>query len=324
MSKQKIDAKHHIVVLLGEGSLVEREAQLWINKLLPNGKNASNFVSFDASEDNLEAIVNEAQTVSMFATKKTILLRGLDRITGSFFKDIISFVKNGNPSVTLLITGTGWPSKGIIKKELDAFKRALKKSGYSYTFTKKSFQPVRFVQELAAELGISIHYQAIQQLARDCGSPSILENEIHKLACFADEDTEITTKDVSLLCEITAEAEIWGLTGAIVKNNINDALASLHRLLKDEVSPHQIFGMVAWQIRQLTVLQDHLDKRHPIGKYWQRSRDRDAAISMLRAHPLQANIVLPKLLAANRAFNSSKAGAEEHIHWLILSLCGAI
>lgn len=321
MAKKEIDINENVVVLLGEELLTERESDRWIKKLLPDGKNNTNLVIFDAAEDDEISIANEAATISMFCTKKVLLVRGIERAVGSFFRGLIPIVKAGNSSVTLILVGAKYPSKAADKKDVAAFKRALKTNGYSHTFTKKEFNGRRFLQELADEQDIKIHPKAIEQLILDCGSPSILQNELEKLACFIEAGEQIMPKHVTQLCEITAEGEVWSLTGAIVRRDANKALAILHRLLKDGAAPHYLLGTISWQVRNLTVLQEHIERKTTLGKYWQYSRSRDQSIALLRKHPTRANRILPKILQINRSFNSSKAGAEHHIHSLVISLC---
>lgn len=321
MTKKEIDISKNVVVLLGEDLLTERESERWITQLLPSGKTNTNFVTFDAAEDDGNSIANEAATISMFCPKKVLVVRGIERGTGDLFRELIATTKAGNPSVNLILLGTGYPSKGSDKKDVDAFKRVLKKYGYSHTFTKKGFSGQRFLQELADEQDIKIHPRAIAQLVRDCASPSILQNELEKLACFVDVDSQIMPKHVSQLCEVTADGDIWELTGTIISRDMNSSLAILHRLLREEVSPHYLLRMISWQVRHLTTLQEHLDRRQSLGTYWQRSHSRDQAIALLKKNPTRAHLILPRLLEVNRAFNSSKAGAEHHIHSLVLSLC---
>lgn len=321
MPKKEIDISKRVVVLLGEELLTEREAARWITKLLPAGRNNTNFVSFDAAEDDGNAIVNEAATISMFCSQKVLLVRGIERGNGSLFRSLIPIVKAENPSVTLIMIGTSYPAKAAEKKDVEAFKRALKKTGYSHSFTKKEFNGRRFLQELADEQEIKIHPQAIEQLIRDCASPSILQNELEKLACFVEPAEKIMPAHVTQLCAVTAEGDIWSLTGAIIRRDVNGALTILHRLLRDEIAPHYLLRMISWQVRHLTTLQEHIERRASLGKYWQRSRSRDQSIALLKRYPTRANRILPKLLEINRSFNSTKAGAELHIHSLVLSLC---
>ena len=58
MAKKEIDTSKNVVVLLGEELVTQREADRWIKKLLPNGKNSTNFVAFDAAEDDENACRN--------------------------------------------------------------------------------------------------------------------------------------------------------------------------------------------------------------------------------------------------------------------------
>ena len=315
-----VDLSKHCVVLLGDPMLVHRSIEQWIQAILPDGRDGTNYLVYDALEDDPLNIASEASLTSMFASTKVIVVRGLERASNRFLEPFIDFINSPIESTYLIISGESYPKTGD-KKSLNKWKRLLKKNGLSITLKKKDFDAASFVRQRAQELGISINQGAVLQLVRDAANPSILENELRKLSDFVEEGTSITEADVSAICEVSSEIEVWDLTNALITRDTSRALQCLHRLFKEEKDPHWIFGTVMWKVRDLTILQQNISQGASLGKSWRHPRTRSQATQLLKQHPIQIGRVLQYLLATNRAFNSKKADAREHLHSLIITLC---
>lgn len=315
-----VDPSKHCAVVLGDPLLVQRTVDQWVTTLLPDGRDGTNYLVFDALEDDPSVIASEAELTSMFATTKVVLVRGLERSSSKFLDPFISFVENPVDTTYLILMGDEYP-KGAEKKVLAKWKRLLKKNGVSLTLKAKDFDAASFVRQRADELGIAIHAEAIHQLVRDTGNPLILENELMKLGAYVNSGQAITSADVSAVCEVSSEMEMWDLTNALIARNTASALSCLHRLLKEEKDPHWIFGTVMWKVRDLSILQQHLSQRTPLGRSWRNQRALRETTALLKQNPMQIGRVLSTLVATNRAFNSRKADAREHLHSLIITLC---
>ena len=310
-----------IRILLGERTLVQQRIDEWLKELLPNGQDNTNYVTFDAAEDDPHKIVTEAMTVSLFSTQKVLLVRGLERADASFYEQLKRLKIGISSSITLLLTGTGWPSKASDKKAATSFQKSVKKVAYIERMALKSFNPHQYVRTRAKELKMRFNHQAISQLVQDSKSPSFLENELLKLSCFVEPGEMISLEHLEKICDLSAEGNMWDLTKAIAQKNYDLALSTLHRLLKEEKAPHWIFGTILWQMRQLTILQQHLSEGAPLDGAWSNGRQRQEATRVLKKSPINSAKLLSRLLTTNRHFNSSKSGAELHLHALVIELC---
>jgi DNA polymerase III delta subunit len=275
---------------------------------------------YDALEDDPAEIASELFVTSMFASDKVLLVRGIERASGAFFEPLLPFLEHPVSGSHLLITGESYPKEGG-NSAFKKWKRIFSKKGHKEEFKLKDFDAVSFVKERAKSLGVSIQQEAVLQLVRDTGAPSILENELLKLSSFVETGKSITAADVSKVCEISSEIDVWALTNALVARDVDAALQCLHRMLKEQNPPHKIFALVMSKVRDLSVLQQHISQRTPLGNSWRHTATREQAIALLRKNPMQIGQVLQKMVTTNRNFNSSKADAEEHLHALIVSLC---
>ena len=89
-----VDPSKHCAVVLGDPLLVQRTVDQWVTTLLPDGRDGTNYLVFDALEDDPSVIASEAELTSMFATTKVVLVRGLERSSSKFLDPFISFVEN--------------------------------------------------------------------------------------------------------------------------------------------------------------------------------------------------------------------------------------
>jgi DNA polymerase III delta subunit len=149
-----------------------------------------------------------------------------------------------------------------------------------------------------------------------------MENEIAKLACFA-EGKPLTDRDVEELTATISEASIWDLTDALVVKNSGKAMSTLHKMMEEGRAPHQILSTICWQVRQLLVLQESRQKNERLPKSWMRipDRKRQNAIRILKRHPLEAHKIFSQLQRSNRLFNSSRAGDKRNLELLVLEMC---
>ena len=149
-----------------------------------------------------------------------------------------------------------------------------------------------------------------------------MENEIAKLACFA-EGKPLTDRDVEELTATISEASIWDLTDALILKDAGKAMGTLHKMMEEGRASHQILSTICWQVRQLLQLQESQRKKERLPKSWIRipERKRQSALRILKKHPLEAHKIFSQLQRSNRLFNSSRAGDKRNLELRVLKLC---
>ena len=96
----KVDSSIQTVVLLGEPLLVKQAVQMWIQAWLPHGTDETSLIVYDALEDDPAEIAAELFLTSMFASDKVLLVRGVERSTGSFLRTTTSIFRKSSLWVT--------------------------------------------------------------------------------------------------------------------------------------------------------------------------------------------------------------------------------
>jgi DNA polymerase-3 subunit delta len=153
----------------------------------------------------------------------------------------------------------------------------------------------------------------------------VLSADVEKCASFVGPGGSVDRETVDAVCAYVAEANAWALTDAIVQHDADTALATLHRLLEDGEPSHKLLATVAWQLRQVLLVQDAARRG---------LSDRDAGIRMpphkLRAvralvdkRPQSPSGLLEELARVNRAMNSSRAGDRRALEGFVLRLVSA-
>lgn len=166
---------------------------------------------------------------------------------------------------------------------------AQEKSGYVKLFARPEGAALeRWITQRAAEKGGRISGHAAHLLATNIGNDlQLLDNELEKLVLYkGNDETEIRSEDVTLLCPAIAEASIFELVDALGNRNEKRAAVLLQQKFNEGADPFYLFSMFVRQFRLLIQVKELADagKRPPdiakvlklhsfvAGKLYQQSR----------------------------------------------------
>ncbi|MGN1081022.1 MAG: DNA polymerase III subunit delta, partial [Acutalibacteraceae bacterium] len=104
---------------------------------------------------------------------------------------------------------------------------------------------VQFLTRYAAKQGSRMHPTTARYLIENCGNDlQSLINETDKL-CMLCMHSEITDKDIDLICPRTLESNVFRITDAISAGNADRAVAVMSDLFAAKVSSDQILGALS-------------------------------------------------------------------------------
>ena len=149
------------------------------------------------------------------------------------------------------------------------------------------------VRRAKAEYGTEITARAANAIAAVVNDDLLLaDNELFKLACYAEDGQAISEDDVAALTPYVPEASIFEMVDALASGDGQRALELMHRSLGENPGDpgFRLYGMIVRQFRMLLMAKDHLDR----GGGSQASTIAQA----LKVHPFVAG----KLNAQARAF----------------------
>jgi DNA polymerase-3 subunit delta len=312
-----------IYLVLGPESLLLQQAEQAVGQAVLTGAASLNHDVCRAGEENAGEVFAKARTLPMMSARRLVVLRDAQEAPPALLEALYAYAEDPSPSTVLLVTGTKWPPAAGGADWGRRAENLIARTGFALRQKAQDVDPVGFVVEQAQVLGCQIRRDRAVALVERVGpNLATLQSELEKLAEWLDGSGEITDAALAAVSSLVADADRWDLTGALVRGDVDTALATLHRLLEDGEEPPVVFGLIAWQMRQVLALQGALRRGQTpkdvgVNLY---GRNLDAARDMLRRHPLDTVGILDQLVRANSKMNSSRAGARRVLEGLVLGL----
>lgn len=204
----------------------------------------------DIDPANLVAILNGQ---SLFASSKLIIFRDMlaaNKSANEKFLEMMDSIPE-ETSVVLL--------EGELDKRTSAYKKLSKQQGF---FEFKELGPAElasFVSSYVKRHNKSINNGAVQELlARSGSDQSRLKNELDKLISYV--DTEITKDDITILVEQSVDDQVFELLDNALRGRAQPALNILRDMEAAHKDPHQVLGMLIWQVQTLAIVKSGEDR----------------------------------------------------------------
>lgn len=311
-------------LLVGSESLLVHEAEDAVRKAVLSGPTAAfNDAVLTAGEESTLGFADIALQLPMMAKRRLVVIRQIQEANAALLDRLLAYAQAPVPSTVLVVVGEKMPAAtGGVDRGI-RIANAVKKSGMVLKLDGEGVDPAGFAMSRAKELGVKLEKDAAGLLAHLVGDDlSVIAGEVEKCAGYAGPGGVIDRTVVELMCVSTAETEVWALTNALMARDRNRALESMHRLLEDGEATHKLMASIAWQLRQMLVVQDVIARG---------LSEREANLRMppnvLRSikelvskTQIRPSVLLEELAATSRAMNSSRAGDRRIFEALVLRL----
>jgi DNA polymerase-3 subunit delta len=231
-----------IYVLYGiESYSINKEINLIIKN---NNLNDINIAKYDFTIDALGDILEEANTYSMFNSKKAIILDNSTFLTGSKQDTDITklelYLSNPNPDTLLILK--------VNNEKIDRRKKLVKNLLKSATVKEFNNADMNITKELFN--GYSVSNNNLNLFVNRVGSDIFMQsNEADKLKMYKVEDKIINEDDILALTRKSIDTNIFNLITNIVSNNKIKAIESYNEMLKYNTEPMMVLVMLANQFR---------------------------------------------------------------------------
>lgn len=263
-----------------ENYLIKRE----IDKILnANSIEKINVSEYNLEIDNFKDIIEDANTISLFADKKAIIVNNSYLFTGKSIKNendpelFLDYFKNANPDSIIIFI--------VDSEKLDERKKIvkeIKKIGTVKDFNKKN-DLTDILKNMFEDYNISI--QDIKFMIDRCGNNlDILSQEVNKIKIYKDEDKNVTKEDIINLTSKNIDIDIFGFVDTIVNKNKNKALEIYKEMLINGEEPIKILVILANQFRIIYQAKE---------LYKQGYSGNDIA-TMIGIHPYRIKLALEK------------------------------
>lgn len=276
-----------IYVLYGlEKILINREITKIIDK---NHLDINSIIRYDLEETNLNFILDDAETYSLFDDNKIIVVDNAYIFTGKKGAEqnidyLEKYLNNPNPSTTIIFN--------TIAEKLDERKKIVKlakKVGQVKQLITNDTSS--FVKEMFDDYKIS--FKDINLLiSRVGGNSDILNNEITKIKIYKADNKEITSEDIISLTTQIVDTDIFKFIDNIITNNKALVLKTYNELIKIGEEPIKIIVMLANQFRIMYQVKGLTRKGYS---------EKDIA-KLLDIHPYRVKLALGK----SKSFSDDK------------------
>ena len=247
-------------------------------KNLTKNQNDMNISRYDLNNTPLKDAIDDAETYSMFAETKTVIVENASMFTTLTSKDsdiVENYLNNINKSTNLIFTSHA--------EKLDTRKKItklIKKVGIVKEFNEE-ISPLNLTKNLLKDY--DINEKTINLfLDRVGNNPLIIQNEINKIKIYKNKDKNITDKDIINLTNKNIDIDIFKLIDYIVQKNKEKAIELYYEMLKINEEPIKIIVILANQFRIMYQSKELLKKGYS---------EKDIA-SILKIHPYRVKLAI--------------------------------
>jgi len=218
---------------------------------------------FSADEDEISAILGQAQTMPMLAPQQVIFVseteaweRLGDESRDALVKQISEYLDNPAPFTVLVFEAAALDQRMRLAK-MFAEKTVAVTVELAGDPDQRARLAVPLSIEMARELGAVLEPAAAEELCDILsGELTSIHTELEKLSSYAGERKTITRADVDLLVVSSQKYEVWDLADMLAERKPAEALEFLDNLLRAGEAAPALLGALAWTYRKLLEAQD--------------------------------------------------------------------
>ena len=247
-------------------------------KNLTKNQNDMNISRYDLNNTPLKDAIDDAETYSMFAETKTVIVENASMFTTLTSKDsdiVENYLNNINKSTNLIFTAHA--EKIDTRKKIT---KLIKKVGIVKEFNEE-ISPLNLTKNLLKDY--DINEKTINLFLDRVGTnPLIIQNEINKIKIYKNKDKNITDKDIINLTNKNIDIDIFKLIDYIVQKNKEKAIELYYEMLKINEEAIKIIVILANQFRIMYQSKELLKKGYS---------EKDIA-SILKIHPYRVKLAI--------------------------------
>ena len=296
-------------------------------RLRPPGASEESFIRHDLDEVPLAAVLDDARSLSLFATERLIwvssaeavLPKGRAAAKGDEAADpagLAAYVKDPPPGTVLVFDSSRLDFEGDDKARLERVRKFYSAIPAVVEFPR--FEPAearRLAQQLAAEAGLTIGADEIDLLVEALNADATrIACEIEKLRLFAGKSRRVGREEIAELVPDSRETTVFALVAALGRKDRVKSLELLDSLVREgEYLPLALtflatqfrFALAAREagLRSVQQIQAHFTKA---GTPMWRSRAEQVHQTMSAFSAAQLAEAARSLFSADRAFRDAR------------------
>jgi DNA polymerase-3 subunit delta len=247
------------ILLLGEETYLRDECRTQlIERFVPEGARAWAVSRFSADRNEIQAAVDQAQTLPMLSPLQLVFLEDAEAVDSLGDKKRDEAVKQleayleDPASFTILIVEAQKLDQRMRLGKLLGEKSLVVEIGLGENQSDRISSAVALAKTIAKEDGVEFEQGAAEDLAESVSTSLLrMKMEITKLATFVGTKKHITRHDVAMLVISEKTATVWELVDLIASRQPKRAMEFLDRVLREGEQPLQILGALTWMYRKV-------------------------------------------------------------------------
>lgn len=229
-------------------AVLEAYTKKLIVKLVGKDENSLNFYKLDGRKLKMSELWDCCNMLPCFADRIVVAVNDLnaEQLSKDDLDCLMSIVTDLSDRTTLIFYTTGvdlYKNKKSLSDKNEKLSRLCQKIGASCEFSYKA--PAELAKTIAAKLqkrGCDISKDNASYLAQKClCEQAAINSEIEKLSSYAN-GREVTREDIDELCMRRLDADVFRLSGFILKRNAKAAFTLVSELYDMQVSTLAIIG----------------------------------------------------------------------------------
>jgi DNA polymerase-3 subunit delta len=301
---------------------------------------------FDAAETSLNAIVDDARAMSLFATERLIFVIGAETAMPRSLRDTSSdeddpgtaggvaagaleaYVKNPTPGVTLIFEATRWDLEGEdkpkterVRKFFDAIPDVVEFRRFSNDEARAELN--RIARETNLKLDPAASEALVEALAADVARIAV---EVEKLSLYG---KPITVDDLALLVPDARQSTIFALVNALGRRDRVRSLETLDALVREGEYLPLALTFLATQFRMALVAKEaNLRGASQVQSHFQRagvqmwgSRAEQVSQTAAKFSKEQLERGLKLLFETDRDLRSARPDDRTVVENFVIKLC---
>jgi DNA polymerase-3 subunit delta len=315
--------------------------------VLPEEEREQGLTSFDLADASINAVLDDAQSLSLFASRRLIWVSGAeaalprgraaaaepeDEESGSKSDPgaLAGYVRDPAPGVVVVFDSSRYEFEGEDKARNERVQKFFAAIPNQVEFRPYTLEEARgLAGELARERGLKIGPAELGVLVQAmAGDAARIASEIDKLALYAGTDRKITAADLAALVPNAQEATIFALAAALGSGNRAKSLEALDSLVRDGEYLPLALNFLETQLRLALVAREaNLKSAYDIQQQFTRMgiriwRDRAEQVRQtLSAFPKdKLELAIRKTYDADRALRDARPDDRIVMEELILAL----
>ncbi len=312
----------------------ERCRRALIEAVLPPEDRESGFTRHDLDETPLAAALDDARSLSLFASQRVVWLAGAEAAlprgdAGDPLAEFAAYVQEPTPGTVVVIEASRFDFEGEDKARIERVQRYYAPVSNVVEFRRYSPESARAIaQSLAKQAGLQLGLAELAMLLEaTAGDVSRIAMEIDKLKLFAG-NRKVTADDIASLVPDAQATTIFALVNALGRGDRTRALQTLDTLSREGEYMPLALTFLATQfrmalaareanLRSASQIQGHFNKLG--ARIWpERARQIEQTVQAFPKAKLEQAVV--KLFEVDRSLRDARPDDRIVMEEMILAL----